>query len=420
MNLCVPDNLDSTAAKRKPKLLMIAHRVPHPPNKGERIRTWNILRQLSEGFDVYLACPVDTRINLQTWKVLADVTAGLALEPIDRFGRWLTAGRRAMRGQSLTEGLFHSHSLAEIIRRWMREHKFDAGLAVCSSVAEYLVDLPLPLKVLDLIDVDSAKWAAYARRSLPPRRWVYQVEAARLGQYERYLARVFDHVTVTTEHEAALLNERAPDQPVHVVPNGVDLEYFDVPPAPHRPVAVFTGALNYRPNVDGLVWLVNEVWPRVRASVPGAMLRIVGRDPVEKVRRLGRCDGVDMVGPVDDVRTYLAEAATAVVPVWLARGVQNKVLEAMAAGKPVITTPDAAEGVGARHGEHCYIAQHADQWAGQLITVLSEPASAQPIARQGRQFVEQTRNWEHCLQPLMRLLGRGNRPDGTEVLSRAA
>jgi sugar transferase (PEP-CTERM/EpsH1 system associated) len=420
VNLCVPDNLENTAANRKPNLLMVAHRVPHPPNKGERIRTWNMLRELSHHFAVYLACPVDTRIQLDTWKVLAGVTEGLALEPVDRLGRWVTAGRRALRGRSLTEGLFHSHSLADIIRRWMREHKFAAGLAVCSSVAEYLVDLPLPLKVIDLIDVDSAKWSAYARRSVPPRRWIYQMEAARLGQYERYLARVFDHVTVTTDHEAALLGEHVPDQPIHVVPNGVDLEYFDVPAAPHLPVAVFTGALNYRPNVDGLVWLVNEVWPQVRSAVPGAVLRIVGRDPVERIRRLGQCPGVDMVGPVDDVRTYLSEAATAVVPVWLARGVQNKVLEAMAAGKPVITTPDAAQGVGACDGEHCYVAQHADQWAGRLITLLSDRASGQQVARQGRQFVEQTRNWEHCLQPLMRLLGRGDRPDGTEVLNRAA
>ncbi len=388
----------------KPKLLMVTHRLPFPPDKGERIRSWHMLQYLSDQYDIHLACPVDAPVNLEAWRALKNVTADLAFYPIGKRARFLRALRSAVSGNSLTQKMFYSPSLAQTINHWCSDHQFHAALAVCSSAAPYIADLDIPTKVLDLVDVDSAKWSDYAQNTDPLRQLVYSFEARRLKKYERQLASRFDRIVVTTFTEAQIYNKIAPDTNVTVVHNGVDLDYFKPHTSKPQPVAIFTGVLNYRPNVQGIKWLAKEVWPDVRRAVPNATLQIVGRDPNKTIRQLRHIDGIQVIGPVKDIREYLGNATLAVAPLQIARGIQNKVLEAMAMQKPVIATPQAVQGIGAKNGKHFYTANTPSDWIMRLASILQNPKQSQHISKSARQFVESNRQWNHCLQPLTQTL----------------
>lgn len=398
-------SIETSSGAARPKLLMVTHRVPYPPDKGDRIRTWHMLHHLSRRYDVYLASLVDEPIRLATWRALREVTADMALVPMSEGVRHVRAIRSLAAGGSLTEGMFQAPWLSEQIRRWVDQHTFDAALGVCSSTAAYLRDVPAARKVIDLIDVDSAKWADYALTCHGVQRWMYRMEAGRLARCERQLADQMDAVMVVSAPEAAAYRALAPSCNIVTVTNGVDLDYFSPQQeAAERPVVVFTGVLDYRPNVLGLRWLARHVWPHVRRAVPDAELRIVGRNPTRAVRRLSRIDGVDVRGPVPDVRPHLAEAAAAVAPLTIGRGIQNKVLEAMAMGRAVVASPQAAEGIGARDDEHLLIARTAGQWIVNLCTLLVEPLLGRSIGHAARQYVQIHHRWDQCLSPLLDLL----------------
>lgn len=406
MNFAVPDCRCLDGGSDRPRLLMLTHRLPYPPDKGERIRSYHMLRRLSRHYQVHLASLTDQPPTLDHWRHLERYTQRITLWPQRRFGAKLRAAGSLARGRSISERYFYNHRLTEEIRQWNDSTPFDAALAVCSSMAGYLDGLDIPCKVIDLIDVDSGKWAEYARRSSGPRAALYHLEAQRLAQYERSLADRFDRILVTTPAEAELYRMIAPGAPVTVVPNGVDLDYFQPAPSTDQPVAVFTGVLSYRPNVDGLQWLIDRIWPTVRQHRPDAVLRVVGRDSGPFVKKLCRRDGVELIGPVPDVRPHLAQAAVSVAPLRIARGVQNKVLEAMAMGRPVLTLPAVAQSIGSVNNRCLRTASTADHWAHTLVELFNDPAQCKQIGATARAFVEQTRQWDHNLSRLPELLGQ--------------
>ncbi len=417
MNLCMPKTRNASSLAARPKLLMVTHRVPYPPNKGERIRSWNLLKRLTAHYDIYLAALADRTVSYQVWQTLHEHTTDLALAPTSAISRGIGAVRSAINGRCFTEGAFAHEQLTDAINRWTAQHKFDAALAVCSSTAQYVQHLPIPLKVLDLVDVDSRKWADYARASHGVNRWIYSTEAKRLAEYERTLADQFNQVLVTTNAEAKLYRRIAPNAEVTIVPNGVDFEYFTPQIHPHQPVAVFTGVLNYKPNVEGLDWLLRRVWPNVLRRVPQAELRIVGREPSRKVRRMDSVPGVEVIGPVDDVRPHLAEASVSLAPLHIARGIQNKILEAMAMSRPVVTTHHAAKAVGARSGRHLYAIDHPDAWTEAIVHLFADATTAQRIGTAARQFVMQYHDWNDCTARMTQTLEQNSKTIRAEVLA---
>ncbi len=407
MNLCLPSTVSDPPSGQRPKLLMVTHRVPFPPDKGERIRSWNLLKALSRHYDVHLAALVDRALDYHEWQALRAQTVECVLVPISRFGQRFRAARAVIGGRSLTQAAFASRPLARTIEQWARRRRFDVVLAVCSSTAQYVRHLPAPRKVIDLVDVDSRKWVDYAQTSRGARRMLFNLESRRLARYERSLARDFDHILLTTGAEADLYRQLAPGAAVTVVPNGVDTGYFTPQVRPHRPVAVFTGVLDYRPNVEGLAWLIRHVWPAVRHEVPTAVLRIVGRDPSPAVHALAGAPGVELVGPVADVRPYLAEAAVAVAPLHIARGIQNKILEAMAMARPVVTTTGAAAPVAATNGRDLYAVDQPGEWACLMTRLLTHDHSARRVGAHARRFVCQHRQWSICTNAMLEVLGVG-------------
>lgn len=397
----------------RPQLLAVTHRVPFPPDRGDRIRTWHVLSRLAQHFDVHLAALADEPVHMDTWRAVRSITRRLEVQSVPGVGRWPAAAVRFAAGRSITESLLYSPALHQTIRRWAAGTRFDAALAVCSSMAMYLDGVDARRKVVDLIDVDSVKWASFAEQSRGLRRIVYRCEAGRIAACEKRIGERFDAVAVVTEAEATLARRHMPGTRILVARNGVDTDYFSPDEAVRRPegppAAVFVGALNYRPNVQGIDRFARDIWPGIRRVLsrdprPAPVLRIIGRSPVRAVRRLNGIEGVEVVGPVTDVRPYLRSARLAIAPMTVAPGVQNKVLEAMASALPVVCTSQAAAGIDAVPDRHLLVADDDGMWVRHVTALLRDAERAESLGRAARRFVTDHHRWGRGMQPLIDLL----------------
>jgi sugar transferase (PEP-CTERM/EpsH1 system associated) len=386
----------------------LAHRAPFPPNKGDRIRTWQTIRHLATWADVHLAALADEPVHQAAPAVLAEHCVSVAIVPLPRRWRWMRALGSFLRGRTVTEGAFASPSLRRLLRRWCGKTAFQAVLASGSSLIPYL---RLPCfagvrKVVDLMDVDSQKWFDLAANSCAPRRWIYRAEAMRLRTLEAELPAWVDGVTLVSDAETALLRQFANPGLVRTVPMGVDLEACPPWNAAGEPRCVFVGALDYAPNVDAVCWFCSEVWPAVRERVPNATLTIVGRRPCPAVLRNAALPGVAVVGDVADVRPHVARAAVSIAPLRVARGVQAKVLEALAMGKAAVVSPEALKGIRATPGEHVLCADSAADWTAAVVRLLDDPELRERLGRAGRRFVEEEHDASVCPRGFDSLLGR--------------
>ena len=259
--------------------------------------------------------------------------------------------------------------------------------------------------VMHFAELDSDKWSQYAGRTGWPMSWVYRREARTLEAYERDLARRSAANVFCTPLEERIFQDRIPGFPSTVMRNGVDLEFFS--PSPSTAEAghlVFTGVMDYYPNVDGCVWFVNEILPRIREHHPDVRFSIVGSRPNAEVQRLATTPGVEVTGFVDDTRDWLRRASLAVAPLRIARGIQNTVLESLAMGLPTVGTTCATQGVSASAGEDYLVADDAEGFARAVVSLLDAPDRAGDLAREGRRFVEEHYDWERTLAPLEELL----------------
>jgi sugar transferase (PEP-CTERM/EpsH1 system associated) len=397
------------------RILMLAHRMPYPPNKGDKIRAFHVLRHLAQRHEVRLACLVDDPADLAHEVVLKDLVDHLAVARIDGRLRRLLSARALLSDRSVTVTHFYKPELQAVVDGWLDELPFDGVMCSSAATAEYLfrsrhwqAALKGAAKVMDLIDVDSTKWAQYAVDASPLMSWVYRHEASTLATYERRIVSDFDRVFLVSPSEAALLDGSGFSGKVDAFSNGVDLDYF----APGfvsqaasllsdaGPLIVFTGVMDYRPNVEGVEWFARQVFPSVRSRVPDARFAIVGSRPTAPVQALAELPGVTVTGFVDDVRDWLSRASVCVAPLLIARGIQNKVLEAMAMGKAVIATPEAFEGVSAVEGRDLIVAKAPIDFADKVVELLMNPQRAGRIGGCARQRVEQAYQWSTNLAVL--------------------
>jgi sugar transferase (PEP-CTERM/EpsH1 system associated) len=400
----------SAAPTKLPNVLLLAHRVPYPPDRGDRIRSYHLVKALSRQFDLAIACTTAEPSWLQFHQILSEVASRVAIEPISPVWSKLRGGMALLAGKPVTPACFYRNALAQTILQWHEKRPFDAVLTFCSGMIDYahlLQHAPNPPKmhVLDLVDVDSAKWASYAADSRFPMNMVYRTEAKRLRRVEAGQATPFDHVTVVSERERQTYEHAVGEcNNLHIVGNGVDLDYFQPLPDSDSNTLVFVGVLDYKPNADAVVWFAKQVMPLLRQRVPEARFQVVGRHPTARVLDLNQCDGVEVIGSVPDVRHYLKSACAIVAPLRIARGVQNKVLEAMACSRVVVASPQAAEGIHAENGRHLLVADEPQQWAARLEHVMTDTALRKQIAAAARLQVEKRYNWANQLQPMIELL----------------
>jgi sugar transferase (PEP-CTERM/EpsH1 system associated) len=393
-------------------LLYVVHRLPYPPDKGDRIRAFHILKSLAERWRVHLACLADEEVEESAITALGRWATRVAAVRLGGAGRWLRSLGALVRGASISEGAFASPELRSLLRAWAAETPFRVSLASASSVARYLQlpELRAVPAVVDLVDVDSQKWFDYADASRGPRSWLFRLEGRRLRRLEQELPSWTRGLAVTTPVEASLLDGFTGPGTARVVANGVDLEYFQPRPGATEPSCVFVGALDYRPNVEGMCWFCGEVWPALRERRPDVRLQIVGRRPAPAVQALGRLPGVEVVGQVPDIRPFVQRAAIAVVPLQIARGVQNKVLEALAMGKAVVASPGCVAGLQARPSVHLRTAATSAEWGDVLLELLGDEGQRQRLGTAGRRYVEDHHRWEICLEPLASLLAEAADP----------
>jgi len=402
------------------RLLFIAHRVPFPPDKGERVRAFHEIRALADHFRVTLAALAQHADDLQ---------AARGLDPwcerilVARAGGVAGLARGALSlatGGSVTEGYFRSRRLLRQLRDAARDEPFDVALAYSSSTLPYALAVPARARVADLVDVDSAKWSAYGREMRWPKSWLYRREARGVRRLEARTVDTCDAVILVSQAEADALG--APGENVLAVANGVDTAYFAPPDRePDRPTSlVFTGTMDYRPNIDGVCWFVREVWPGLKADRPEVTLTVVGRDPTPAVVRLAETPGVTVTGSVPDVRPYVAEAAAVVVPLRLARGIQNKVLEAMAMGRAVVASPAALEGLDAMVGTEVLEADGPDAWRDAVVHLLDDAALRRRLGAAGRACTEARYNWDSRMADLVGLCLRLAEGDSKRPAENAA
>jgi sugar transferase (PEP-CTERM/EpsH1 system associated) len=391
--------------RERRNLLYIVHRVPFPLDKGDRIRAFHLLRYLSRQANVHLACLADEPASEETLSVLRRYCHRLSVVPLGP-SRWLRAIVSLIRGRTVSEGVFHAPALAATLRDWAAETTFDVALASSSAVAPYLrlPELSSVPAIVDLVDVDSQKWLDYASADYGWRSWLYRTEGQRLRALEQPMPSWAHAVTLVSEAEAGLYRQFCSPGRVRAIRNGVDLDYFQPRQVEEELACVFVGALDYRPNVDAVRWFAENIWPSVNRRVPAAKLWLVGRQPAPAVSELEHRPGIEVIGQVADVRPWIARASAVIAPLRIARGLQNKVLEAMAMGKAVVASPPALAALHVQPGTHCLRATTPSQWIKAVMRLLRDKRHRGRLGSAGRRFVEEHHHWDRCLEPLSELL----------------
>jgi sugar transferase (PEP-CTERM/EpsH1 system associated)/FemAB-related protein (PEP-CTERM system-associated) len=404
------------------RILFLAHRIPYPPDKGDKIRSFHELRGLTDrGHEVHLLAFADDPDDLCHVQTLRERCASVDIVPLDRTRASLAAAARLGGTDPLSIGYFASGTMQRRVSALLSKVTPDAIVVCSSTMAQYVPDELVNRTVVDLVDVDSEKWREYSHASRAPFSWLFQTEARRLRRYEEGILARFPCALFSTHREAALLGDASAPRSLQVLGNGVDLEHFrpalgatladTVPsnersrlPDPSKPLLVFTGAMDYRPNVDGIGYFVREVLPIIRSSEPDVELAIVGRNPARAVRWLASVAGVTVTGAVADVRPYLRAARVAVVPLRIARGIQNKVLEALATGCPVVTTPEGVAGLAIEAGTHAIVASDPQDFAAAVVSVVRDDRIRRHLQLAGRDFVEARHQWGPVLDRFVGLV----------------
>ncbi len=390
------------------KILFLAHRIPYPPNKGEKIRAYHELEYLGARHTVDLFCFADSPEEARGHQALAPFCRRIYVHTLSRWKAMWRAARASWKGEPFSLGYFHSAEFQSAVRKAVAEDRYDSIFVYCSAMGQY-VPQPCPCPaVIDFVDVDSAKWAQYASASNFPFSWVYAREAHCLAEYEKKLVRAFSASVVATAQEAAQL---AGEHPLHVtvVRNGVRLRQdAEVPRIPEelralQPYVVFVGTMDYRPNVDAVTYFVEQILPAIHGKHPELRFLIVGHRPARQVRRLGRRPGVIVTGVVPDIFSYLQGAVAAVAPFRISQGVQNKILEALATGLPVVSTSRPAKAVDARHAETLLIADTPKDFAEAVIALLEDPLLRSRL-QAGAALVREQFDWDTNLRRLEQLL----------------
>lgn len=389
------------------KILFLCHRFPYPPDHGAKIRAYHFIRHLSRTHSVTVATLAQSQQELADGAGLRDCCEEVIAQVVPGGLRWIRSLMACGTRLPSCAAYFWSAEFQKRVQQNLKKQNFDVIVVFCAFMAQYVLGWRDGYRVLDYVDIDSVKWSEYARYRSFPLAWAYSAEAAKLRAYERIIAEHFDYCTVVSPGELEEFQKFNVNVPCTVVPNGVDTNYFCVTDAGRESSTIaFLGRMDYFPNIDGITYFAREVLPIIRNRRPDVELRIVGSSPTKSVRELAKIPKVTVTGHVPDVRPYLKDAAVSIVPLRIARGTQNKILESMAMGIPVVATSDSAKGVDVIPGRHLLVADSRQQFAANIIDILEDRALRQKLVGAARLKIEESHSWVHSAQILDRVLNR--------------
>lgn len=399
-------------------ILYLVHRLPYPPNKGDKVRSFHLLKHLLKNHRVFLGTFIDDPNDSAHISTVQSMCAGLHVTRLDPRLAKIRSLNGLLANEPLTLRYYRDARLQEWVNGILRTEKIDATVVFSSAMAQYVQDKRRMPMLIDLVDVDSAKWTQYAPKHPWPMSWIYGREGRMLLNYERQIVSASDRSFLVTEAEVALFQKLAPECSVRVeaMCNGVDAEFFSAsadrqsPFADDEEAVVFTGAMDYWPNIDAVTWFLADILPALLKHRSHLRFYIVGRNPPPEVLALAG-EHVIVTGTVPDVRPYLQYAKVVVAPLRVARGIQNKILEAMAMERPVVTASECAGPVDAVANEELLIAADADAFVSTINRLLENPRTGDEIGRSARQRVLARYSWDVHMSRIDPYLQRIPRPN---------
>jgi sugar transferase (PEP-CTERM/EpsH1 system associated) len=394
------------------KLLYLVHRIPYPPNKGDKIRSFHFLKALAEEYEIYLGTFIDDPDDRQYVDALKPYCKDSFCVDLQPKLAKLISLSGFLSNEALSLPYYRNQALQAWVDSVIETHDIQQAMIFSSPMAQFLVRHPQVDLVADYVDVDSDKWLQYAKSKRWPASWVYQRESQKLLDYEIDMANRAKSTLFVSEQESQLFKQLAPSvsEKIDYVNNGVDTVFFDPSLTYESPFAqaeiaiVFTGAMDYWANVDAVIWFAQEVFPLVKQQCADARFYIVGSKPTKQVLQLAEADeSIIVTGRVEDVRHYVANAAVVIAPLRIARGIQNKVLEAMAMAKPVVVTPAAMEGIAVTDNIQIAVAAEPSKFAEQVVNYLHV---LNTIALENRYYVQAEFSWQQNGKRLCGIIDR--------------
>jgi polysaccharide biosynthesis protein PslH len=383
------------------KILYVCHRVPYPPQRGGKIRPFNMISHFSRKHEVTVASLARSQQEFDESQGLREHCKELICERVTPVGAVARMLVRTPTSTPFSMGYFFSPVLKERIAAAVAREHFDLVFVHCSSVAQYVSNIVGIPKILDFGDMDSQKWLIYGQLRTFPLSLAYSLEGRKLEVEEKRLSTLFDLNTCTTQAELATLRGFGTGVDSDWFPNGVDHRYFAPSTEPYEQNLIsFIGRMDYYPNQEAMFRFCKSTLPLIREKVPDARLTIIGANPSAQIKQLGLVPGVTVTGSVPDVRPYVTRSAVNVAPLRIARGTQNKILEAMAMGVPVVTSDVAARGVDATPGEHLLCATTPREECEAVVGLLADPARRAQLGEMGRARVLSHHDWRASMRRL--------------------
>lgn len=394
------------------KILFVCHRFPYPPNEGGKIRAFNMIAHMQRHHEVTVASLVESKIDQNDIEGIKPYCHDYIAQKMNKALAWLMAILCLATFIPSSMGYFYSWRLGRRIKQLLRTRRYDLIVVHCSSVAHFVSSATDTPKILDFCDMDSQKWLIYAKHKPFPLSFAYWLEGIKLQRAEKKLAMKFNGSSVATSFELETLDSFNSGQASFCFPNGVDTEYFSPSNNAYLPNSIcFIGKMNYYPNEKCMLKFCKDVFPLLRAKYPDLSLTIIGSNPTGRILNLNEMEGVEVTGRVDDVRPYVQQSALSIVPLEIARGTQNKILESMSMGVPVVCSPVAARGIDAVPEEHVLVAESAEDYVKQIGRIIDDNSERKRLSKAGRLRMLSHHSWNIAMEKMdMNIVGALKNP----------